>query len=76
MAPKPKKLSNKERAELAALPPKIEALEAEQATLAAKLGDPDFFKTAGAEAATAMRRLTEIEHEIAVGYARWEELEG
>ncbi len=71
-----RKLSNKERAELEALPKRIEALEAEQATLTAKLADPAFFKTAGAEVARATGRLQEIEAELATAYARWSELEG
>jgi ATP-binding cassette subfamily F protein uup len=70
-----RKLSNKERAELEALPKKIENLEAEQATLTAKLADPDFFKKAGAEVSKATARLHQIESDLAVAYARWSELE-
>jgi len=73
--PKPKKLSNKERAELEALPKTIEALEAEQTALTEKLADPVFFKKAGAEVAKATTRLTEIETALATAYARWAELE-
>jgi ATP-binding cassette subfamily F protein uup len=73
--PRPRKLTNRERAEIEALPKKIEALEAEQATLTAKLADPVFFKTAGAEVGTATRRLQEIEAEVAAAYERWGELE-
>ncbi len=71
-----RKLSNKERAELEALPAKIETLETEQAQLSEKLGDPVFFKTAGPEVAKATSRLAEIEGELAKAYARWSELEG
>ncbi|PAW66107.1 MAG: ABC transporter ATP-binding protein [Opitutia bacterium Tous-C1TDCM] len=71
-----RKLSNKERAELEALPKRIEALETEQTALTAKLADPAFFKTAGAEVARATGRLQEIEAELATAYARWSELEG
>ena len=46
---KARKLSNKERTELEALPKKIEGLEAEQAQLTASLADPAFFKKGGAE---------------------------
>jgi ATP-binding cassette subfamily F protein uup len=70
-----RKLTNKERAELAALPPRIEQLEAEQTGLVTRLADPEFFKKAGPEVAKATARLHEIEAEIAAGYARWEELE-
>ena len=73
---KSRKLTNKERAELEALPRKIEALEAEQTTLTAKLADPNFFKTAGAEVRTATARLQEVEAALAAAYARWGELEG
>lgn len=73
---KARKLTNKERAELEALPKRIEVLEAEQAELTARLGDPEFFKKAGAEVATATARLAELEAEVAAAYARWSELEG
>jgi ATP-binding cassette subfamily F protein uup len=73
---KSRKLSNKERAELEALPKKIEALEAEQVTLTAKLADVEFFKKGGAEVSKATTRLDAIEAELAVAFARWTELEG
>jgi ATPase components of ABC transporters with duplicated ATPase domains len=72
---KPRKLSNKERAELEALPKRIEQLETEQAELTARLGDAEFFKQGGAEVAKATARLSEIEAEIAAAYERWGELE-
>jgi ATP-binding cassette subfamily F protein uup len=72
---KTRKLTNKERAELEALPKKIEALETEQAQLTAKLADPVFFKKAGPEVSRATARLSELEAEIAATYARWTELE-
>jgi ATP-binding cassette subfamily F protein uup len=75
-AKKSRKLTNKERAELEALPAKIEALEAEQASLTTKLADPKFFKTAGAEVRSATERLHELESELAAAYARWTELGG
>jgi ATP-binding cassette subfamily F protein uup len=73
---KTRKLSNKERVELEALPAKIEALEAEQEKLTATLADPAFFKKGGAEVAKATARLHEIESELLAVYARWEELGG
>jgi ATP-binding cassette subfamily F protein uup len=73
---KTRKLSNKERVELEALPAKIEALEAEQEKLTATLADPSFFKKGGAEVAKATTRLHEIEMELPTVYARWEELSG
>jgi len=74
-AVKPRKLTNKERAELEALPKRIEDLETEQAELTAKLGDAEFFKKGGAEVTKATARLNEIEVEIAAAYQRWSELE-
>ncbi|MSU48298.1 MAG: ATP-binding cassette domain-containing protein [Opitutus sp.] len=71
-----RKLSNKERAELEAWPKRIEALESEQATLTGTLADPAFFKKGGAEVARATGRLSEIEADLAAGYARWSELDG
>jgi len=70
-----KKLSNKERAELEALPARIEALEKEQADLTAKLGDANFYKTGGAKFAEVKARLETVEREHAAAFARWEELE-
>jgi ATP-binding cassette subfamily F protein uup len=71
-----RKLSNKERAELDALPKRIEAFEAEQQVLTAKLADPLFFKKPATEVTQATVRLHEIEAELARAYARWTELEG
>ena len=72
---KSRKLSNKERAEMEALPKKIEELEAEQTALTAKLGDPLFFKKPAVEVTRATARLHEIEALLAAAYARWAELE-
>ncbi len=69
-------LNNKERAELDALPKKIEALEAEQVKLTETLANPAFFKNGGAEVSKATARLQEIETELPVAYARWNALEG
>jgi len=74
-ATKSRKLSNKERAELATLPAKIQALEAEQSKLTDTLADPAFFRNAGADVAKATTRLQAIESELPMVYARWEELE-
>lgn len=70
-----KKLSNKERAELDALPARIETLEKEQADLTAKLGDANFYKTGGAKFAEVKARLETVEREHAAAFARWEDLE-
>ncbi len=72
---KARKLSNKERAELEALPKTIERLEAEQNQITDTLADPAFFKKGGAEVAKATGRLQAIEAELPALYARWAELE-
>ncbi len=70
-----RKLNNREQRELAELPARIEKLEAEQAELAAKLGDPKFFRQEASVVRAAEARLGQIEKEHAVAFARWEELE-
>jgi ABC transport system ATP-binding/permease protein len=72
---KARKLTNRERAEIEALPGRIEALEREQARVTSQLADPRFFKTGGAEVAKATSRLSEIDNSLAAAYARWAELE-
>jgi len=72
---KTRKLSNKERAELEALPKTIERLEAEQNQITDTLADPAFFKKGGAEVAKATGRLQAIAAELPALYARWAELE-
>ena len=63
------------RAELEALPKTIEALDAELATLTAKLADPLFFKKPATEVTQATVRLHEVEAKVAAAYTRWAELE-
>jgi ATP-binding cassette subfamily F protein uup len=70
-----RKMTNKERKELDELPAKIEKMEAEQAELTAKLGDPVFYKNQGAQFADVKKRLDALEREHATAFARWEELE-
>jgi ABC transport system ATP-binding/permease protein len=70
-----RKLTNKERAELDALPQRIEKLETEQANLTAKLADPLFFKKPATEVTQVTVRLHEVEALLAAAYARWAELE-
>ncbi len=75
-AAKARKLTNKERAELDAMPSLIEKLENEQTALTAKLADPLFFKKPPLEVTQATGRLHELEAQIAATYKRWEELGG
>ncbi|MDP1580188.1 MAG: ATP-binding cassette domain-containing protein [Candidatus Didemnitutus sp.] len=71
----PKKLSNKERAELDELPARIEALEKEQTTLAEKLADPAFYKSDTGDVAKTKKKLEMLERDHAAAFARWEELD-
>ena len=71
----PRKLTWKENQELSALPPRIEALESEQAAIHGRLGDPALYREAADEVPRLQQRLAELTDELAVLYARWEELE-
>ncbi len=69
------KLSFKESRELEALPDRIAALEAEQASLNARLADPALYRGAPEEARRLNVRLAVLDGEIAYAMQRWEELE-
>ena len=70
-----RKLTNKERKELEELPGQIEAFEAEQAKLGAKMADPVFYQQERGAAADVKDRLDELDRRHAIAFARWEELE-
>ncbi len=70
-----RKLSYNEQRELAALPAKIETLEAEQAQLQARMSAAGFYQQAGDNIATVAARLDAIARDLATCYARWETLE-
>jgi len=74
--PRPKKagLSYKERKELEALPERIQALETEQAGLAAQMADPAVYAD-HVRSAALHGRATEIEEALLELLARWEALE-
>jgi ATP-binding cassette subfamily F protein uup len=74
-APSKAKLSYKEVRELEALPARIEALEAEQAELAAKLADPVLYQSQAQDAAGLHARSEAIEAELLEALTRWEALE-
>jgi ATP-binding cassette subfamily F protein uup len=69
------KLSFKEKRELEELPAKLQALEAEQAALTARLADPALYQERGVDLKTLNTRHDEIEAELTRMLARWEELE-
>ncbi|MFA5089209.1 MAG: ABC transporter ATP-binding protein, partial [Candidatus Omnitrophota bacterium] len=72
---KPRKLSFKEEKELAAIPARIERLEAEQDKLYTLMAQPEFFKKPSAEIALAKNELEKIEDELLETFERWEFLE-
>ncbi len=69
-----RKLSIKEKKELAGLPDRIHALEQERGGLYASLADPAVLRD-GAAAAQAKLRLESLGEELAAVERRWEELE-
>ncbi|MDR1227794.1 MAG: ATP-binding cassette domain-containing protein [Azoarcus sp.] len=69
------KLGFNEKRELAALPDRIGALEAEESALQARLADPALYRDAPKDAARLGARLDEIAAELDLVLARWEELE-
>ena len=71
----PRKLSYKERRELEELPGRIEALEAEERELNARIAGPEFYKEGGAAIAAALARLEALAEEQRSAYRRWDELE-
>lgn len=68
-------LSYREARELQDLPARIEALEAEQAEIMARLSDPALYQTASLEAAPLQARADALEAELMDALARWEALE-
>jgi ABC transport system ATP-binding/permease protein len=74
-AAKAVKLSYKDQRELDALPDRIAALEAEQASITQQLEDPNLYATRPQDAQRFSTRLNEIEDELLVLLERWETLE-
>jgi ATP-binding cassette subfamily F protein uup len=73
---KKRKLSYKDQRELDSLPVQIEKLEKQQASLAAKMSDPEFFKAAFAEVQRVTDELAAVGAQLEAVFARWGELEG
>lgn len=71
----PRKMSNREKRELADIPARLEALETELAACAAQLADPALYTTRASERPALEARLKSIQQQIEVHYARWIELE-
>jgi ABC transport system ATP-binding/permease protein len=78
-----KKLSYKEQRareaeqrELAELPGRIEALEAEQQRLSAAMSSAEFYARDGDAISRDIERAKALDAELAQAYARWEELDG
>jgi ABC transport system ATP-binding/permease protein len=69
-----KKLTPRERKELASIPEQIEGLERERDALYQSVADPAFARDGG-KMTNATTRLAEIAVQLSVAEARWEELE-
>ncbi len=70
-----KKLSYKDKHELASLPAQIEALESEQTTLQEQINEPGFYQQDKAAIDAGLARLEQLQAELSTGYQRWEALE-
>ncbi|MDS4013274.1 MAG: ATP-binding cassette domain-containing protein [Candidatus Accumulibacter sp.] len=69
------RLSWKEARELAELPDRIAALEAEQRAISEQLADPLFYRSQGPEVQRLADRLNEIDDQLLALLERWEALE-
>ncbi len=70
-----RRLSFKEKQELADLPQRIEQLETQIAALHEAMAQADFYRQDGQEIARRQTQLSELETQLAAAYARWESLE-
>ncbi|MFL6581710.1 MAG: ATP-binding cassette domain-containing protein [Burkholderiales bacterium] len=75
MLQRPRKLGFKQARELDEMPARIQALEAEQERLNARLADPTLYSKPSHEVRQLQQRHAAIEEEITVCLRRWEELE-
>ncbi len=71
----PKKLGYLQQRELAALPARIETLEARQQALFRIMSDPEFYRDSSQAIAAVRQELAEVEQELERAFARWEALE-
>ena len=74
-APKARRLSYKDQRELAALPEKINRLEAEQLQLQSAIADPKMFQGNAEQGTAALQRLESLAAELESAYSRWDALE-
>lgn len=72
---KPKKLSFKEQRELDELPRRIAELETEQATVSARLADPELYRTDPGAVQQLNQRFAEIDAQLMEALERWEAIE-
>lgn len=70
-----KKLSYKDKHELASLPAQIEALESEQAALQEQVNESGFYQQDKVTINADLARLEQLQAELATAYQRWEALE-
>ena len=75
LAPRDRRLSYKEKQELAALPETIARLEAEIADLHQAMAAPEFYKRPGDQIARETARLRQLDGQLVGAYHRWEALE-
>jgi ABC transport system ATP-binding/permease protein len=75
-APAKRKLGYKDARELAQLPARIEALEAEIAAHTQAMHEPEYYKQDNAVILEANSRLAALQAELDVAYQRWQMLEG
>ena len=73
--PARRRLSYREQQELAALPDRIEALEAERATILTRMAEPDYYRSPSAALAGDTARLQAIDGAIHEAMERWADLE-
>jgi ATP-binding cassette subfamily F protein uup len=70
-----RRIGYKQIRELASLPARIEALEAEVAELQAKLADPALYKKGPADIAGTRETLSRVQSDLETTYERWTQLE-
>lgn len=70
-----RKLSNRERDELASLPEKIEQLEAELEQIHQQINDPSFYRNPPDQITALQQRATALPSELERAYNRWQELD-